>query len=115
MAVFRPSDGSWHVLYSSNGGQITESFGTSGNIPVTGDYDGDGKTDYAVFRPSNATWYVLQSTTGEWLTEQFGTAGDFVVSGESPAHIDTFNSSETCNPSVPGDYGNRVAIGLRYL
>ena len=29
------------------------------------------------------------------------------------AHIDTFNSSETCNPSAIGDYGNRVAIRLR--
>ncbi len=29
------------------------------------------------------------------------------------AHIDTFNSSETCNPNAVGDYGNRVAIRLR--
>jgi hypothetical protein len=29
------------------------------------------------------------------------------------AHIDTFNSSQTCNPNDLGDYGNRVAIRLR--
>ncbi len=29
------------------------------------------------------------------------------------AHIDTFNSSQTCDPTTLGDYGNRVAIKLQ--
>ena len=33
--------------------------------------------------------------------------------GNTSAHIDTFNSSQTCNPKALGDYGNRVAIRLR--
>ena len=33
--------------------------------------------------------------------------------GNTVAHIDTFNSSQTCNPNDLGDYGNRVAIRLR--
>ncbi len=33
--------------------------------------------------------------------------------GNTTAHIDTFNSSQTCNPKALGDYGNRVAIRLR--
>jgi hypothetical protein len=46
-------------------------WGTSGDIPVPGDYDGNRTTDVAVFRPSTGTWFVLGS-----LTTNFGTTGD---------------------------------------
>jgi putative transposon-encoded protein len=50
-------------------------FGTSTDILVPGDYDGDNKYDLAVFRPSNTTWFVLRSTQGA-LIQGFGSTGD---------------------------------------
>ncbi|MEO8042035.1 MAG: VCBS repeat-containing protein, partial [Acidobacteriota bacterium] len=51
----------------------TTAFGISTDVPVPGDYDGDGKDDVAVYR--NGTWYVLRSTAG-LLIQPFGIASD---------------------------------------
>ena len=62
VAVFRPSDGTWYRLNSTNGALIAVQFGANGDVPVPGDYDGDGKDDQAVYR--NGTWYLNRSTSG---------------------------------------------------
>ncbi len=75
VAVFRPSNGVWYRLNSSNGAFEAIAFGSSGDLPTAADFDGDGKTDVAVFRPSNGTWYLNRSTTG-FTAQTFGTNGD---------------------------------------
>jgi hypothetical protein len=37
-------------------------WGAATDIPVPGDYDGDGRTDLAVWRASSGTWYILKSS-----------------------------------------------------
>jgi RHS repeat-associated protein len=75
--VFNPVNAQWIILYSSGGtnanpvthqfptfGQAWTSFFQPGDIPVVGDYDGDGKSDYGVFRPSTPQWFVQLSSGG---------------------------------------------------
>jgi hypothetical protein len=75
LAVWRPSSGYWYVL----GGQSVQwgaTFNTVADIPVPGDYDGDGKTDFSVFRPGNGTWYVSNSSNGYTIELQYGQSSD---------------------------------------
>lgn len=76
IAVFRPSQGAWYILRSSDSSFAAVMFGTNGDKPVAGDYDGDGKTDITVFRPSQGTWYILRSSDGQFTAVQFGMLGD---------------------------------------
>lgn len=59
-------------------------WGTTGDKPLFGDFDGDGKLDPAVFRPSNANWYILRSLDNQLMQKAFGLASDIPV----PADFD---------------------------
>ena len=37
--------------------------GTSTDVPVAGDYDGDALTDLAVYQPATGQWQILKSST----------------------------------------------------
>lgn len=82
IAVWRPSDGIWHVQRSADNSYGALQFGNAafGDVVVPGNYDGDKKTDYAVFR--NGVWYIRQSSNGQTLVKQFGMAGDKPVVGD---------------------------------
>jgi hypothetical protein len=74
LAVWRPSSGVWWVVGAS--GPISLQWGLSGDVPVAGDYDGDGKTDFSIFRPSSNTWWIMRSSDGGSHSVMFGTSGD---------------------------------------
>jgi hypothetical protein len=62
------SNGIWNL--DNNGDWIfsgtdkTVHFGTTGDIPVSNDWNGDGISDIGVFRPSNGNWYLETTKTG---------------------------------------------------
>ena len=76
LSIFRPSDGTWHVMESETNTYRALSFGLNGDKMVPGDYDGDGRTDFAVFRPSDSNWYVLRSSDSAVSIINWGLAKD---------------------------------------
>jgi hypothetical protein len=74
--VWRPSTGEWYIRNSTQG---YPAWGVPGDIPVPGDYDGDGSQDIAVYRPANGTWYIRNSTQGY---PTWGVLGDIPVPGD---------------------------------
>jgi hypothetical protein len=88
LAIWRPSNGQWWVMSGTGTQQMTQSWGQSGDKPVPGDYDSDGKTDFAVFRPvysvspavDHGTWYIAGSIGGGQL--------DFGLSTDKPVPAD---------------------------
>jgi hypothetical protein len=65
IAVFRPSNGNWYIMGSRTGNYF-RSWGLTGDIPVPGDYDGDGVYEVAVLRPTNGRWYIRDIGTYLW-------------------------------------------------
>ena len=78
----RPGTGVWYIRPSLAGGYTAKSWGTNGDIPVAGDYDGDGKADIAVWRPGSGIFYVLPSESpGTYTSTRWGVTGDIPVLG----------------------------------
>ncbi|MEZ5307842.1 MAG: choice-of-anchor V domain-containing protein [Pyrinomonadaceae bacterium] len=99
-AVYRDSaQGSQSFFYyigslnNPNGNITFLPWGTTGDRPLKGDFDGDGKNDLAVFRPSNGIWYILRSSTSALQAERWGLSGDTFVSGD-------FDGDSKTDPTV---------------
>jgi FG-GAP-like repeat/Right handed beta helix region len=82
LTVWRPSNGTWYSLQSSDGAFRAVPFGQSGDRPAAGDFDGNGRIDYTVFRPSNGVWYRLSNPNGNFSATPFGISTDTPVAGD---------------------------------
>jgi hypothetical protein len=59
----------------SSGGTLVVNWRVSGDLPLSGDQDGDGKSDFIVWRPSGGIWFT-QFATGGSAVVGWGASGD---------------------------------------
>jgi len=85
--IYRPSNTGWYVR--SDGAWITS--GNIGDVPVPGDYDGDGRAYRATYNPATSTW---STEIGDIV---YGTEGDIPVpadyDGDGTTDIAVFRPS----------------------
>ena len=95
-ALFRRTNATiaqWFVQGSAalNG----HSFGAGSlDVPLTGDFDGDGKTDLALYRPSTAQWFVSESGSG-YANKLLTTFGEANVNVPMPGNYNGTGTSTT--------------------
>lgn len=76
--VFRPGNQNWY-LFENYSNIVTTTWGESGDIPISGDFDGDGKADVAIWRPTDGMWWTFSLPTISVSMKQWGLWGDVPV------------------------------------
>lgn len=98
IGAYRPSTGRFYLDLNGNGSwnnpaggdRITSPIGQPDDIPVAGDWNGDGIDEVGVWRPSNFRFYLDYNGNGVWnnpaggdvITNPFGTASATPVTGD---------------------------------
>ena len=76
------------ILWFRGYNNTLPNFGLSGDLPVTGDWNNDGKSEIGVFRNSTHTFYLDYNANGVWNVPpadrqyNFGLSGDLPISGD---------------------------------
>jgi hypothetical protein len=98
LGLFRPSTRGWYFDVNGNekldscksGDVCVKSFGQAGDLPVVGDWTGNGKTKIGVFSPATAKWVLDlngdnklgRKCSGDRCISSFGAPGDLPVVGD---------------------------------
>lgn len=80
--------------WADNEGNEWLQAGAEGDIPVPGDYYGDGVTRVAVFRPSNGYWYIKGPGQTDWSASDDNVAIQCGMNGDIPVPADYFNEGK---------------------
>jgi hypothetical protein len=73
IGTFRPATGEWFLDLSGNGewknckfDKCVKSFGTPGDRPVVGDWNGAGTAQIGLYRPATGEWFLDFNGNGKW-------------------------------------------------
>jgi len=78
-----PLDALWFAPATAGGSAFQIYFGDSTDVPVPGDYDGDGRTDAVIYRPGTGLWYGPRTGFASIVIQlTLGQAGDIPVPGD---------------------------------
>jgi hypothetical protein len=87
-ALSATSAGTYSVTATVSDGALTSSQTFTWTVidandhPVDGDYDGDGRADFAVYRNATGIWNIVLSSTSGSLSVRLGQPGDILVPGD---------------------------------
>lgn len=87
LATWDPSSGNWFVdptLQSGDNYPFEKQWGLPGDVPIAGDFNGDGLTDYAVWRPTESNLYVMLNASGATYVQALGVVGNIPFYGQPP-------------------------------
>jgi hypothetical protein len=94
IGIFRPATGEWLLDLDGDGAfddcpaGVCARFGESGDLPVAGDWNGDGRAKIGLFRPRTGEWLLDLDGDGAFddcpagACARFGESGDLPVAGD---------------------------------
>ncbi|WP_369266156.1 hypothetical protein [Streptomyces harbinensis] len=80
VGIYRPSTSEFH-LRKDDGSLLKIKWGTTGDIPVSGNWDGGHLENVGIYRPSTSTFH-LRKDDGGLIELKYGTTGDVPISGD---------------------------------
>jgi hypothetical protein len=88
IGLFRPAGNLFFLRNSNTTGfpDVTVAFGAPGDLPIVGDWDGDGTTTIGLYRPSTSTFFLRNSNTAGFpdviVSFGDGPGGDLPIVGD---------------------------------
>ncbi len=117
--VYSESERAFH-LRSEDGTEIVVAHGIEGDIPLHGDWSGDGVTKVGVYRPGDQTFHLLDTlaTDSKGKSFVFGNAGDIPLvgdwDGDGRDSIGVYRPAESAFYLKNSNQAGRPEIGLTF-